>query len=67
MIFTADLRRDLNGLWDMKHQGKPLDQGWNKDDLDYFVLLCKSFALHVCFFPIIYDIYCGGGGELILH
>lgn len=44
----------------MKHQDKFLDQ----EDLDYFVLLCKSFALHDCFFPIIYDIYCGGGESL---
>lgn len=29
-----------------------LDQGWNEDDLDYFLLLCKSFALHDCFFPL---------------
>lgn len=52
MIITAELRREFNGLWDVKHQDKTLDQGWNEDDLEYFVLLCKSFALHDCLFPL---------------
>lgn len=43
---------DLNGLRDVRCQNKAVDEGWDVDDLGYFVLPCKSFALHDCFFPL---------------
>lgn len=34
-----------------RYQSKAVDEGWDVDDLGYFVLLCKSLAFHDCFFP----------------
>lgn len=65
VIFTAELSVDLNGLQNVTSQGKTVDEGWDVDDLGYFVLLCKSSAW--LFLPIIYDIYCGGGESFLSY